>query len=231
MRRLFLLIALPFLLLSCVVEEKGPPLMIESVLSSKNQIDPSKPLPEFTTHFASGTTVVYSYVSLKNFESMTGAYVVRMRWHYPNDFRPPMAQRIVTLSLGQNVAEFSLHDEKGLQHGPYLLDARAGKDELNLTASGSARFFVGMTEEESKTYLKEEAEYKRKYEEDRAKREEEQKNADEEKRALEEKLSWEKRLLGSGAVKDGFSSSERSEAERVEKPQGEELPPALTGGE
>ena len=211
MKRFLLLFALPVFLASCVPAKEPPPLMIESIVSSKGPIDPAKPLPEFTTHFATGTTVVNSYVSLRNFESMTGTYVVRMRWHYPNDFRPPMAQRVVTLNAGQNVAQFSLHDEKGLANGPYLLDARAGKDEMTLTASGSARFFVGMTEKESEEYLKEEAQYKKNWEAERAKREEEQKKADEEKRALEEKLSWEKRLLGSGAT-TGDKGSASAEA-------------------
>src|SRR3989344_3002294 len=150
---------LPLFLASCSgTAIDAPPLAIEHIVSSKEMIDPGKPLPEFTLYFATGTTVVHSYVWLKNFESMTGSYVVRMRWHYPNDFRPPMAQRVVTLGSGQNVAQFSFHDEKGLAVGPYLLDVRAGKDEMNLTASGSARFFIGMDESAAEEYLKEEAE-------------------------------------------------------------------------
>ena len=145
---------------------------------------------------------------------------------------PPLAQRVVTLNAGQNVAQFSLHDEKGLANGPYLLDARAGKDEMTLTASGSARFFVGMTEKESEDYLKEEAEYKKNWEAERAKREEEQKKADEERRALEEKLSWEKRLLGSGAAINGKErKSEGLEGLKEDEKPAEDLPPALTGGE
>ena len=226
-----------FLLTACVSAQnalKEPE--IEYIVSSATQIDPAKSLPEFTLYFASGTTVVHSYAFLKNLESLTGSYVVRMRWHYPNDFRPPMAQRVVTLSPGENVAQFSLHDGAGLQNGPYLLDVRAGKDEMNLTASGSARFFIGMTPEEAETYLVDEAEYKKKWEEDRAKREAEQEKAEAEKRALEEKLGWEDRMGVEDEDEDGsFSSSDgvlsSSKDGRVEKQEKEELPPSLIGGE
>jgi len=192
-----------------------PQLEIEHIVSSKEPIDPTKPLPEFTQYFATGTTVVHSYVWLKNFESTTGSYVVRMRWHYPNDFRPPMAQRVVTLDSGQNVAQFSFHDENGIAVGPYLLDVRTGKDEMNLTASGSARFFIGMDESAAAQYLIDEAEFKQKWEEDRAKKEAEQKKMEEERRAREEKLGWEKRA--------GIGGDEVGEEL--------ELPPSLTGGE
>src|SRR3989344_4703086 len=231
----FLLPAFLLLLLTACVSAqnalKEPE--IEYIVSSATQIDPAKSLPEFTLYFASGTTVVHSYAFLKNLESLTGSYVVRMLWHYPNDFRPPMAQRVVTLSPGENVAQFSLHDGAGLQNGPYLLDVRAGKDEMNLTASGSARFFIGMTPEEAETYLVDEAEYKKKWEEDRAKREAEQEKVEAEKRALEEKLGWEKRLeveTGTGGA-GVFENSEEQKETKESKEKKETLEPPAQDGE
>lgn len=242
-RRWILFGILPLLAACSGTIAEVPKLRIENVVSSAEPIELGKPFPEFTQYFATGTTVVYTYVWLKNYESMTGSYLVRMRWHHPNDFQPPIMQRTVTLS-GQNVAQFSFHSEKGIAVGPYLLDVQAGMDEILFTASGSARFFIGMSEDAANQYLLEEAEFKRKWEENQALQDAEMKKQEDEERARQEKLGWEKRVTGSGEVEgDGFDelgrfdklgkeSSELDESDReVEKSEDDDLPPSLTGGE
>lgn len=146
-------------------ESEPKPIVITEIVSSAEPIDPDAPLPVFTEHFDEGVTAIYSYVTIQNSETMTGSFPVRMRWFSPNDARPPFAQRVVEMEPGQNIAQFSINNAAGLASGPYMLIARSGKDLYSLsTASGSARFFVGMTPEESEIYLIQEAEAKAEYE-------------------------------------------------------------------
>lgn len=229
---IFLLVLLP-LLASCGDGAKKPALQIDNVVSSSDPIDPANSaLPEFTQYFGTGTEVVYSYVQLKNVESMTGGAVVRMRWYYPNDFRPPIAQRVVDLQPGQNVAQFSIHTKGGLTVGPYQLEVWAGKNETTLTSSGAARFFVGMNEAAADQYLIDEAEYRRKWEEERKKREEEQKKLEEEK-----KETGTGNMMKKGESEDGGDEENKEgniETGSNEQSEGNiegELPPILTGEE
>src|SRR3989344_748461 len=218
MHRWILFGILPFIVACTGTVSEKPKMQVEYIVSSSEPIEPGKPFPEFTQYFATGTTVVYSYVWLKNYESQTGTYIVRMRWHYPNDFHPPMMQHTVTLS-GQNVAQFSFHDENGIKTGPYMLDVQTGKDEIIFSGSGSARFFVGMSESAAAEYLREEAEYKQKWEQNQAEQAEVMEKERKAERELEEKLGWEKRMTGSDEI---------SEADQGIKKQGEEeLPPSL----
>src|SRR3989344_5409979 len=97
---------------------------------------------------------------------------------------------------------------------------------MNLTASGSARFFSGMDEAAAEQDLKDEAEFKQKWEEDRAKKEAEQKKMEEERREREGKLGWERRA--------GIGENEEAEKEpggEEGKEDEEQVPPSLTGGE
>ena len=186
MNRLPLLLfwAILVVLVACGPEEigsstSGGEFTVDQIVSTTEQIVPDQPLPQFKEHFGTGTKVIYSYVWLKNSETMTGSFPVRLRWFSPNDFRPPIAQRVVELSPGQNVAQFSIHNDAGLPNGPYMLLARAGRKLNELTASGSSRFFVGMTPEEAKAFLDEEAEVRRRKDEERKLREEERKRKEE----------------------------------------------------
>ena len=180
MRRLFPAIFIFFAAFSAACGPTESPSLrgefgIRAIFSSTEPIRPEEGyVPEFQTHFATGTTVVYSYVFLENAQTMTGSFPVRLRWFYPNDFRPPMAQHIVELEPGQEVAQFEIHNESGMQPGPYMLIARSGRDQSNFTASGSVRYFVGMTEEEARVFLEEEEEYRRQREEERIRREAEE---------------------------------------------------------
>ncbi len=147
------------------------PVTVSRILSSSKPIVEGEPLPEFSEHFQTGTTVVYSYVIVENTKTMTGSFPVRLRWFYPNDYRPPMAQHTVMLEPGQEVAQFEIHNDKGLMRGPYMLIPAFGKDQSSLTETGSSRFFIGMTQEESQTFLTEEADYRRRQENERRLRE------------------------------------------------------------
>ena len=185
-------------LAACAPEEikEEDQIMIEHIVSSVEPIVPGEPFPPFLTHFETGATVIYSYVWLKNTETMTGSFPVRMRWFAPNDFRPPMAQREIELEPGQNVAQFSIHNEDGMPRGPYMLLARTGRKLSELTASGSSRLFVGMTEEESETFLKEEEEF-------RIARDAEMKRREEERKKQEEEEVKRKAEMGTGATMTG----------------------------
>lgn len=221
---------------ACFPEEvkEEDQIMIEHIVSSLEPIVPGEPFPPFLTHFETGATVIYSYVWLKNTETMTGSFPVRMRWFSPNDFRPPMAQREVELEPGQNVAQFSIHNEDGMPNGPYMLLARTGRKLSELTASGSARIFVGMTEEEADTFLKEEAEF-------RAMRDQQMKEREEERKKQEAEEAKRKAEMGTGATATGdgllpegalgpMGDVEVGVGEGTETGTEGELPPGLTGG-
>jgi hypothetical protein len=164
------------------VDAPPPSLTIDRIQSTPDAIDPVNPQPAFTQFFSTGATVIYTYVFLSNTETMTGSFSVRLRWFFPNDLRPPIAQHVLELQPGQNIAQFSLHNEDGLRQGPYQLIARAGKNPSELTASGSSRFFIGMSPDEAQNFLDEEAEFMRQREEVRRKQEEERKKQEEEDR-------------------------------------------------
>mgnify|MGYP001594740444 FL=1 len=80
-------------------------------------------------------------------------------WFMPDDRRPPFGRRMLTVESGALVARFSLAAGGVWEPGPYMLQIHAqtstGEGEPPLTASGSVRFFVDMTEEEVATYLQE----------------------------------------------------------------------------
>ena len=146
------------------------PLEIDRIESTLESIESGNPLPPFMQFFDEGTTAINSYVWLRNSKTMTGSYPVRMRWFSPNDFRPPIAQSVVEMEPGQQIAQFSIHNESGLTNGPYQLFVRAGKDLSNLSASGSKRFFVGMTPEQAQDFMNQETAFRKKRDEKRAKR-------------------------------------------------------------
>jgi len=243
---LFLLMCV-LLLGSCGTEpvsapkSEPEPLSITEIVSSVEPIDPENPLPTFTDFFEEGTEVIYTYVSIQNAETMTGSFPVRLRWFSPNDFRPPIAQRMVEMEPDQNIAQFSIHNEDGLGKGPYMLIARAGRDLSSLTATGSARFFIGMTQEEAQEFLEQEAEVKAQREKKRKIREAERKKQKEEdglKEALSGAVMGMDSGLGSGSGDEGSEESEDmlSSSTREasgEKPSGKDadaLPPKLTSG-
>ena len=185
------------LLVACLEEPPPlPPLEIERIEVTEEPIESDKPVPEFKTYFGTGVDVIYSYVWINNADTMTGSFPVRMTWFSPSDLSPPIARRDIELEPGQGIAQFSIHNEGGMRNGPYKLIGRAGKSTSELTASGSKRFFVGMTPEEADEYLEQEAEYIKKRDEERAKREAERKIQEEEEARL-------KALYGTGGTMTG----------------------------
>ncbi len=170
----------------------GGELAVTRILSSAEPIIDGEPLPVFSDHFQTGATVIYSYVFLENTKTMTGSFPVRLRWFYPNDFRPPMAQHVVMLEPGQEVAQFELHADSGIPVGPYQLIARSGPDQSTFTASGTTRFFVGMSPASAEQFVAEETEFRRQREEERARREAEE----------EERLTAESGSVMSGGLLD-----------------------------
>lgn len=166
---------LSLLLLSCFPTQPPspprPPLEITRIELSSEPIDPKEPLPTFTDHFEEGTKVIYAYVFFRNVETMTGSFPVRVQWFYPNDLSPPLAMSEITMTPPQAIAQFSLHNDAGMEKGPYKVLFFGGRD---YGATGSARFFVSMTKEEAMEYLKEEEEMVKKMEEERKKQESEE---------------------------------------------------------
>jgi len=219
-------------LAACAPEEikEEDQLMIEHIVSSVEPIVPGEPFPPFLTHFETGATVIYSYVWLKNTETMTGSFPVRMRWFAPNDFRPPMAQREIELEPGQNVAQFSIHNEDGMPRGPYMLLARTGRKLSEMTASGSARLYVGMTEEETETFLEEERKFRVTRDAEMKKREEERKKQEEEEAKRKAEGGTGATATGDGLLPGGALSPMGDVDVGKKKGTGTALPPGLTGG-
>lgn len=168
-----LLALLSFLLLSCSpthAPPSSPPLEIARIELSAEPVDPGKPLPTFTDHFEEGTKVVYAYVWFRNVETMTGSFPVRVQWFHPNDLSPPIAMSQIAMTPPESIAQFSLHNDRGMEKGPYKVLFFGGRDS---SVTGAARFFVGMTKEAAGEYLKQEEEMVKKMEEERKRREEE----------------------------------------------------------
>ena len=209
---------------TAVPQPPPPPLKITRVESTDVPIEAGKPFPDFHPYFEVGVSVIYTYVWLENAQFMTGAFMVRMRWFSPNDFRPPIAQHEIEVQPGQDIAQFSVHNEDGMNPGPYQLIARAGKDASSLTASGSSRFFIGMTEEEAETFLTEEEAFRKARDEKRAKQKEEQAKAQKE----EDLKSLENLSGGEDIKKEEIPEEEPSEPSELEVEGG--LPPSLTSG-
>lgn len=158
------------LLLSCSPTQppsRPPPLEISRIELRAQPIEENKPLPTFTDHFEAGTKVVYAYVWFQNVQTQTGSFPVRVQWFHPNDLSPPLAMSEIKMTLPESIAQFSLHNDGGMEKGPYKVLFFGGTD---YGATGSARFFVGMTREEAEASLREEEEVKRKMEEERGKK-------------------------------------------------------------
>lgn len=164
---------LSLLLLSCSPTRPPspppPPLEISRIELSAEPIEERKPFPTFTDHFEEGTKIIYAYVFFRNVETMTGSFPVRVQWFHPSDLSPPIAMSEITMTPPQAIAQFSLHNDGGMEKGPYKVLFFGGKDGA---ATSSARFFVGMTKEEAEVYLRQEEEMVKKMEEERRKREE-----------------------------------------------------------
>jgi len=219
-----------------------PPLKITRVESTDVPIEAGKAFPDFHPHFEEGVSVIYTYVWLENAQFMTGAFMVRMRWFSPNDFRPPIAQHEIEVQPGQDIAQFSVHNEDGMNPGPYQLIARAGKDASSLTASGSSRFFIGMTEEEAEEFLTEEDTFRKARDEKRAKQKEEQAKAqkEEDMDALEKISGGEdikEEEIPPASADELRRSDDPTSADKDEEPSEPsmlevegELPPSLTSG-
>lgn len=149
----FLLSLLCFGILVSCVAEKAPvlPVKISHVVVTEEKIEPGKPLPTFTDHFEAGKKIIYAYVFFENIATMTGSLPVRLQWFSPNDFSPPIGMSTVTLEPPATTAEFALNDSSGLKKGPYQALVFAGNP---VTATGSVRFFVGMTREEAGEFMR-----------------------------------------------------------------------------
>ena len=209
-------------LIACTPIEKipPPPLTISHVLVSSEKIEEGKPLPEFSEHFEEGHKVLYAYVFFENVQTMTGSFPVRFQWFSPNDFSPPIGMSSVEMAPPSSVAEFALHDGEGLKRGPYQALVFAGEP---LTATGSVRFFVNMTPEETEEFMK--ADVFARVEQEKRRKEAEEKAKLEEK----EKGTGSGEMMGGSGGLEGVLAPRSPEGE-VGKGQ-EELPPALTGGE
>lgn len=165
-------VALLFLT-GCAVERGTPPrLRIANVVSSATPIEPEKPLPLFSLHFDEGVKALYTYVWFRNVATMTGGFPVHAQWFSRNDFTPPIAMHSLTMTPPQSIAQFSFHDESGIESGPYEIRLFAGEP---LAATGSAKFFVGMTPEEIRQFLAEEDAFRKRMAEERRRRGEEEK--------------------------------------------------------
>lgn len=166
--RFFLAAECSLLLLSCSPTQPpsppSSPLAISRIELSAEAIDPKEPLPTFRDHFEEGTKIIYAYVFFRNVETMTGSFPVRVQWFYPNDLRPPLAMSEIRMTPPASIAQFSLHNDTGMEKGPYKVLFFGGKD---YGATSSARFFVSMTKEEAMTFLKQEEEMVKNVEEER----------------------------------------------------------------
>jgi len=206
----FLFLAGFFVACTPVTKIPPPPLTISHVLVSSEKIEEGKPLPEFAEHFEEGHKVLYAYVFFENVATMTGSFPVRFQWFSPNDFSPPIGMSSVEMAPPSSVAEFALHDGEGLKRGPYQALIFAGEP---LTATGSVRFFINMTPEETEEFMKADA-FARVEQEKRRLEAEEKAKIEEEK----------KKAAGSGESLGDLGGPGGGK-------EPEELPPALTGGE
>ncbi len=158
------------ILVSCTPGELPlpPPLRVAQVVVSSEKVVEGEALPLFSQYFEEGQKALYTYVIFENVATMTGSFPVRLQWFSPNDFSPPIGMSMITMEPPSSIAEFALHDDAGMERGPYEVLVFAGE---NSTATGATRFFVGMTPEEASEFLKQEAEIERQMEERRASKE------------------------------------------------------------
>jgi hypothetical protein len=149
----------PLSLLSACTPERLPPepLRLSSIVIGAEPIEDGKPLPTFGQYFAEGVEILYVYAQFENMRTLTGSVHVMMDWYVPNDFHPPTSRTRLELQPPQNVAQFSLHRRGGMGKTPHMVIIRAGENPQNLTESGSMRFFTGMTTDEARKALEEEA--------------------------------------------------------------------------
>ncbi len=161
-------------LTACIGQEKQAPfLQIENILHTEGQVVAEKPMPQFQDLFETGVKIIRSYVQLRGMETMTGSVVVHMQWFSPNDLRPPFATKNISIMPHQNIAEFTLGNEGGLRAGPYKVVVWTSSNNMRLTATGSSRFFIGLTEQEALTFIEEERKMLEAMAEQRKRREEE----------------------------------------------------------
>jgi len=126
---------------------------------------------EFRTDFNPEETSLLGVVA---FDEIPDGSVVQATWFSPDDRRMPLGRTQIVTESGAKVARFSFARAIPWDPAPYLLQVHAWpKDHPEATASGSIQFFIGMTEEEKKTYADEFAAWKKTEEEERIKREEE----------------------------------------------------------
>ena len=168
MRRLFPILLFVILAACAAQEISPPPLRISQIVVSQEKVVEGKPLPVFSEYFEEGPKELYTYVIFENVETMTGSFPVRLQWFSPNDMTPPIGMSSITMEPPSSIAEFALHDDAGMKRGPYEVLVFAGE---KFTATGSTRFFVGMTPEEAAVFLKQEAEIERQREERRVSKE------------------------------------------------------------
>ncbi len=229
--KIFALVIAIFILSSCSGEaEYTPPeLEISRIEFTSEQIESAEDIPEFRTLFETGSSVVYSYIWLQNAETLTGAYKVQMSWFYPNDLRPPVARHTIEMEPNQNIAQFSLHNEEGLNVGPYKVIIRAGLADGPLSASGSARLFVGMDMDSADKYLEEEAEFIKKREEEKEKKRIEREAEEARKAALSGSTMTGEDLMDMEMMPPMMEEGMGLEQPPVEEDM--ELPPDLVGEE
>jgi len=219
------------ILSSCSAEEEysAPSLEVTRMAFTSEPIESETDIPEFKQFFETGSSVIYSYIWFQNTETLTGAYKTQISWFYPNDLRPPIARHVIDMEPNQNIAQFSLHNEEGLNNGPYKIIVRSGLADGPLSASGSSRIFIGMSKEDSDKYLEEEAEFLKKREIEKEK----QRIAREAEEARKAALSGSS-LSGSTMSGEDIMGLEDGLVEGLEEELGEleeetDLPPDLVG--
>ena len=171
-----LLLGILLALTACTATQPpSAPLRIDHIAMSAEPVKDGKPLPTFRDHFEKEPKVLYAYVWFENVRSMTGSFPIRAMWFYPSDLRPPVAVSEIRMTPPDSIAQFSFHDAKGIPKGPYQILFSAGP---KYTATGSIRFFVGMTEKEAREFMQEDTDARRMMAEAQQKRAEDQPSPD-----------------------------------------------------
>ncbi len=114
-------------------------------------------------------------IAVVGFKEALDNGTVQATWFSPDDRRMPLGRKNIELGSGANIARFTLQSTEDWKPSPFKLIIRLYQDlgtgEQTVTASGSVQFFVGMEEDDIRTYLEELAEYDRRKADERTVRE------------------------------------------------------------
>lgn len=106
----------------------------------------------FQSRFGAGSQ---SLLGVVQFASVSDGTVIQADWFSPDDRTPPIGRMKVVTASGSKIAGFSIVPPGEWKSSPYMLSILAvtEDDGKRMTASGSIRFFVDMTDEEVVEYL------------------------------------------------------------------------------